>query len=120
MKGRSGAPVKATYRGGHVKAIETRRGDRNVRVEHTGRPGERRVVTEHNGRRVVTEGRRGGYMERPYYNHGGHAYVQRTYYVGGRPYAYAYRSYYYGGYRYYGYAPAYYYQPVYYGWAYNP
>ena len=120
IKGRSGAPVKATYRDGHVKAIETRRGDRKVRVEHTGRPGERRVVTEHNGRRVVTEGRRGGYMERPYYNHGGNTYVQRTYYVNGQPYAYAYRSYYYGGYQYYGYAPAYYYQPVYYGWAYNP
>jgi hypothetical protein len=59
-------------------------------------------------------------MERPYLNRNGRAYVQRTYYVGGRSYVYAYRTYYYGGAPYYGYAPAYYYQPVYYGWAYNP
>jgi|SRR5215831_2671825 len=116
---RNGGAAKASYRGGHVRSVETRRGDRNIRIEHGAR-GQRRVVSEHNGRRVVSYGRRGGYSERAYYNHGGRAYYQRTYYYGGRRYAYAYRSYYYGGVRYYGYAPAYYYQPVYYGWAYNP
>jgi hypothetical protein len=119
FKSKSGGTVKASYRGGHVRSVETRKGDRNIRVEH-GAHGQRRVVTEHNGRRVVGMGRRGGYMERPYYNHGGRAYVQRTYYYGGQRYAYAYRGYYYGGVQYYGYAPAYYYQPAYYGWAYNP
>jgi hypothetical protein len=119
FKSKSGATVKASYRGGHVRSVETRRGDRNIRVEH-GAHGQRRVVTEHNGRRVVGMGRHGGYSQRAYYNHGGRAYVQRTYYYGGQRYAYAYRGYYYGGVQYYGYAPAYYYQPAYYGWAYNP
>ncbi len=119
FKSKSGATVKASYRGGHVRSVETRRGDRNIRVEH-GPRGQRRVVSEHNGRRVVGMGRHGGYSQRAYYNHGGRAYVQRSYYYGGRSYAYAYRPYYYGGVQYYGYAPAYYYQPVYYGWAYNP
>ncbi|MBZ5719814.1 MAG: hypothetical protein LAO03_05485 [Acidobacteriia bacterium] len=112
---RSGAKLQASYRGGHVRTIEAH----NMRIEH-GLRGERRIVAEHNGRRVVCVGGRRGYMERPYFNRGGRAYVQRTYYYGGRPYAYAYRTYYYGGRPYYGYAPAYYYRPAYYGWAYNP
>jgi hypothetical protein len=112
---KSGAKIQASYRGGHVRTIQAH----NMRIEH-GVRGERRIVAEHNGRRVVCVGGRRGYMERPYFNRGGRAYVQRTYYYGGRPYAYAYRTYYYGGRPYYGYAPAYYYQPVYYGWAYQP
>jgi hypothetical protein len=112
---RNGAKVQASYRGGHVRAIQTR----NMRIEH-GFRGERRIVAERNGRRVVVLGGRRGYMQRAYFNRGGRAYIQRTYYYGGRPYAYAYRTYYWGGRPYYGYAPAYYYRPVYYGWAYNP
>jgi hypothetical protein len=88
-------------------------------INHGVRGG-RRIESTHNGRRVVSEGRHGGYSQRAYYNHGGRSYVQRTYYRGGRSYAYGYRSYSYGGYPYYGYAPSYYYGPAYYGWAYNP
>jgi hypothetical protein len=112
---KSGAKIQASYRGGHVRTVQTR----NMRIEHKAH-GERKVVSQRNGRQIVATGRGRGYMQRPYYSHGGRTYVQRTYYVGGRPYAYAYRTYYYGGQPYYGYAPAYYYQPVYYGWAYNP
>jgi hypothetical protein len=90
-----------------------------MRIER-GLGNHRRVVMEHNGRRVVMVGRNRGFVQRAYYNRGGRAYVQRTYYVGGRPYAYAYRTYYYRGSPYYYYAPAYYYRPAYYGWAYNP
>ncbi len=78
------------------------------------------VVKEVNGRRIVANGRYGGYVERPYFSRGGRTYVQRTYVVGGRSYVSVYRSYTYGGVAYYGYVPAYYYQPVYYGWAYSP
>jgi hypothetical protein len=112
---KSGAKIQASYRGGHVRTIQTH----NMRIDHKAH-GERKVVSQRNGRQVVATGRGRGYMQRPYYSHGGRTYVQRTYYVGGRPYVYAYRTYYYGGQPYYGYAPAYYYQPVYYGWAYNP
>jgi hypothetical protein len=115
IKTRSGASVKASYKGGHVRTIQAH----NMKIEHSAH-GQRRIETVHNGRRVVSTGGHRGYMERPYLNRGGRAYVQRTYYVGGQSYVYAYRTYYYGGAPYYGYAPAYYYQPVYYGWAYNP
>jgi hypothetical protein len=112
---RSGAKIQASYRGGHVRTVQTH----NMRIEHKAH-GERKIVSQRNGRQIVATGRGRGYMQRPYYSHGGRTYVQRTYYVGGRPYVYAYRTYYYGGQPYYGYAPAYYYQPAYYGWAYNP
>jgi len=78
-----------------------------MKIEHSAH-GQRRIETVHNGRRVVSTGGHRGYMERPYLNRGGRAYVQRTYYVGGRSDVYAYRTYYYGGAPYYGYAPAYY------------
>jgi hypothetical protein len=75
----------------------------------------------HNGARIVSNGRRGGYVQRAYFARGGRTYVSRTYVVGGRAYVGVYRSYGYRGYCcYYGYAPAYYYGPAYYGWAYNP
>jgi hypothetical protein len=107
----------ATFRkNGQVRSIHTKSG---MTINH-GMQGNRHVVSTHNGRTVVSYGRHGGYSQRAYYNHGGHAYVQRTYYRGGHYYAYGYRSYYYGGHPYYGYAPAYYYGPAYYGWAYNP
>jgi hypothetical protein len=90
-----------------------------MHIEH-GMHGGRTVVSEHNGARVVTTGRHGGYVQRPYAVRNGHTYVQRTYVVNGRPYARVYRSYYYGGRPYYGYSPGFYYHPGFYGWAYNP
>ena len=74
----------------------------------------------HSGRRIVGYGPGRGYVERRYYTRPGRVYVQRTYIIGGRPYAFAYRSYRYRGIVFYRYAPAYYYRPVFYGWAYNP
>jgi hypothetical protein len=90
-----------------------------MHIEH-GMHGGRTVVSEHNGARVVTTGRHGGYVQRPYAVRNGHTYVSRTYVVNGHAYAHVYRSYYYGGHPYYGYYPAYYYNPGFYGWAYNP
>ena len=90
-----------------------------MHIEH-GLHGGRTVVSEHNGARVVTTGKRGGYVQRPYAVRNGHTYVSRTYVVNGRSYSHVYRSYYYGGRAYYGYYPGYYYHPGFYGWAYNP
>ena len=89
---------------------------------HRGLRPHDRVVERHfsGGRRVVSMGPHRGFSERAYINHGGHAYVQRTYVYGGRRYAYAYRTAYWGGRPYYRYAPGYYYHPGFYGWAYNP
>jgi hypothetical protein len=90
-----------------------------MHIEH-GMHGGRTVVSEHNGARVVTTGRHGGYVQRPYAVRNGHTYVSRTYVMNGHAYSHVYRSYYYGGHPYYGYYPAYYYNPGFYGWAYNP
>jgi hypothetical protein len=90
-----------------------------MHIEH-GLHGGRHVESTHNGVRVVSNGRRGGYVQRAYVTRGGHSYYSRTYYRGGREYAGVYRGYYYGGHPYYGYYPGYYYGPAYYGWAYNP
>jgi hypothetical protein len=90
-----------------------------MHIEH-GLHGGRTVVSEHNGARIVTTGKHGGYVQRPYAVRNGHTYVSRTYVVNGRSYTQVYRSYYYGGRAYYGYYPAYYYGPAFYGWAYNP
>ncbi|MGO8732764.1 MAG: hypothetical protein ACLQVM_08215 [Terriglobia bacterium] len=77
-------------------------------------------MSERNGRTLVSTGRRGGYVQRPYISRNGRAYYQRTYVVGGRSYARVYRGYDYRGVRYYGYVPDYYYHPGFYGWAFNP
>jgi hypothetical protein len=82
--------------------------------------GGRRVVSNRNGVRIVTTGRRGGYVQRAYVTRGGRSYYSRTYYYHGAYRTGVYRGYYYGGRPYYGYYPPYYYHPVYYGWAYNP
>ncbi len=82
--------------------------------------GERRVVSTRNGVRVVSQGRRGGYVQRAYVTRGGRSYYSRTYYAGGVYHTGVYQGYYYGGRPYYGYYAPYYYQPAYYGWAYNP
>jgi hypothetical protein len=90
-----------------------------MHIEH-GVRGERRVVATRNGVRVMSNGRRGGYVQRAYVTRGGRSYYSRTYYYHGAYRAGVYRGYYYGGHPYYGYYPAYYYRPAYYGWAYNP
>jgi hypothetical protein len=87
---------------------------------HRDLRGDRRFVAVRSGRRIVGFGSGRGYVERRYYTRPGRVYVQRTYIIGGRPYAYAYRSFRYRGVFFYRYAPAYYYHPVFYGWAYNP
>ena len=112
----SGHPASATFRpGGRVATVHAN----GMTINH-GLRGGRTIVAERNGRTIVSTGRRGGYVQRPYFNRGGRAYYQRTYVVGGRSYARVYRGYDYRGVRYYGYAPGYYYHPRFYGWAYNP
>lgn len=115
---------QVSLRGGGTAHIrpngEIRSVNRNgMHIEH-GMHGERRVVGMHNGARVVTVGRRGGYVQRAYVVRGGRSYYSRTYYYHGAYRTGVYRGYYYGGRPYYGYYPAYYYRPAYYGWAYNP
>src|SRR5246127_877784 len=91
-----------------------------MQIQH-GVHGGRTIVSTHNGARVVTTGRRGGYVQRNYVVRNGNTYVSRTYVVHNVTYTSVYRSYSYAGHCcYYGYAPAYYYHPMYYGWAYNP
>lgn len=112
LKGGGHASIRPN---GQIRSV-----DRNgMHIEH-GMHGGRTVVSEHNGARVVTTGRHGGYVQRPYVVRNGHTYVSRTYVVNGHAYAHVYRSYYYGGHAYYGYSPGYYYNPGFYGWAYNP
>lgn len=94
--------------------------NRNGMQIQRGMHGGRTVVSTRNGARVVTVGRRGGYVQRAYVTRGGRSYYSRTYYYHGAYRSGVYRGYYYGGRPYYGYYPAYYYRPAYYGWAYNP
>ncbi|HTS34249.1 MAG TPA: hypothetical protein VMH04_01180 [Candidatus Solibacter sp.] len=115
---------QVTLRGGgqaHIRPNgQIRSVNRNgMHIEH-GMHGGRTVVSTRNGVRVVSVGRRGGYVQRAYVVRGGRSYYSRTYYYHGAYRAGVYRGYYYGGRPYYGYYPAYYYHPVYYGWAYNP
>jgi hypothetical protein len=94
--------------------------DRGGNTINRGPRGERRVETVRADRsRVVSFGRRGGYVERPF-ERGGRPSVRRTYVVGGRSYAYVYRGHYYHGIPYFVYVPPYYYSPAYYGWIYRP
>ena len=76
--------------------------------------GERRIESNRDGRRVVSEGRNRGYVERPYTNRNGRVYVERTYWVDGRRRACAYREAEYHGVRYYNYVPVHYYHPTFY------
>jgi hypothetical protein len=85
-----------------------------------GLRGGRTIVSEHNGRTIVSEGRHGGYVQRPYFSRGGRTYYQRTYVRDGRAYSRVYRGYDYRGGHYYGYVPDHYYHPAFYGWAYHP
>jgi hypothetical protein len=112
LKGGGSAHIRPN---GQIRSV-----NRNgMHIEH-GVHGERRVVSTRNGVRVMSNGRRGGYVQRAYVTRGGRSYYSRTYYYHGEYRAGVYRGYYYGGHPYYGYYPAYYYHPVYYGWAYNP
>jgi hypothetical protein len=91
-----------------------------MQINH-GLRGERRIETvrpDHS--RVVSMGPHRGFVERPFSGRNGRAYVQRTYYAGGRPYVRVYRTSYYRGVPYYRYVPPYYFHPRFYGWAYNP
>jgi hypothetical protein len=85
-----------------------------------GERGGRTIRSEHNGRMVVNEGRRGGYVQRPYFSRGGRTYYSRTYYRDGHAYSRVYRGYDYRGRHYYGYVPGRFYHPGFYGWAYHP
>jgi hypothetical protein len=89
----------------------------------------RTVVSERSGGvRVVTTGKQGGYVQRPYLDHAGHPYVDRaghpyysrTYYNHGVHTTGVYRGYNYGGRTYYSYYPALYYRSAFYAWGYNP
>ena len=101
---------------GQVTAIRDKKGN----TINRGPRGERKVETVRADRtRVVSFGRRGGYVERPLYR-GGRQYLQRTYVVGGISYVHVYRGYHYHGRPYFVYVPPYYYAPAYYGWVFNP
>ena len=101
---------------GYVRTIHTSSG---MTINH-GAHGERRYESRRSdGGRIVGFGHGRGYAEHGYFR-GGHPYMQRTYFYGGRRYAYAYRGYYWHGHPYYGYVPPYYYSHAYYGWARTP
>jgi hypothetical protein len=85
-----------------------------------GLRGGRTIMSEHNGRTFVSTGRRGGYVQRPYFNRGGRTYYSRTYVRDGRAYSRVYRGYDYRGGHYFGYVPDRYYHAGFYGWAYRP
>jgi hypothetical protein len=113
-------------RGGGMAQISRRGNGRvadihaNGMAIHRSLRGGRTIVAERNGRTYVSMGRRGGYVQRPYFNRGGRAYYQRTYVAGGRSYARVYRGWDYHGVRYYGYVHPFFYHPAFYGWAYHP
>jgi hypothetical protein len=101
---------------GRVTSIRDKGGNTISR----GPRGERKVETVRADRsRVVTIGRRGGYVERPF-DRGGQQYVRRTFVIGGHSYVRVYRGHYYHGVPYFVYVPPFYYAPAYYGWVYNP
>jgi hypothetical protein len=90
-----------------------------MHIEHNMHGG-RTIVSERGGKRIVTTGRHGGYVQKSYMSRGGHSYYSRTYYDHGHYHAGLYRGYAYGGHTYYGYYPTAFYGPAFYGWAYNP
>jgi hypothetical protein len=82
--------------------------------------GGRTIVSERSGKRIVSTGGQGGYVQRPYINRGGRSYYARTSYDHGVARSGVYRGYSYGGRTYYGYQPPAYYHPAFYGWAASP
>jgi hypothetical protein len=104
------------HQDGTVNSIRTKDGIQIDRSVH----GSRTIVSERNGQRIVSTGAARGYLQRPYVNHDGRTYVQRTYVVNNNTYVSVYRTYSFRNVTYYNYVPVYYYQPVFYGWVYNP
>jgi len=87
---------------------------------YRGPGGERRIVHRlPGGGLAVANGRGHGYVQRRVTVRG-NVFVQRTYYVGGRPQARFYRPYYYHGVAFNVYAPLRFYSPRFYAWAYSP
>ena len=127
MQGRPGGPgpgYAAGHPGGAYGGARPGQGRMVVRSANTtvyrGPGGERRIV--HNlpgGGIAVSNGRGHGYVQRSVTVRGG-VFVQRTYFVGGRPQARFYRPYYYGGVHFNVYAPLRFYSPRFYAWAYRP
>ena len=112
----SGGRTAAFRPDGRVSAIHAG----GMQINH-GLRGERQIVTvrpDHS--RVVSMGPHRGYVERPYLARNGRAYVQRTYWAGGRPYVRVYRAQYFRGVPYYGYVSPFFFHPRFYLWAYNP
>lgn len=72
------------------------------------------------GRVIVTNGRGHGYVQRPITTVRGRSFVQRTYFVGGRPRAVFYRPMVYRGIAFNLYTPVRFYSPRFYAWAYAP
>jgi len=105
----------STHANGRVASIHAN----GMEINH-GMRGGRTIRSERNGHMIVNEGRRGGYVQRPYFNRGGRSYYSRTYYRDGHAYSRVYRGYDYHGGHYYGYVPEHYYHPGFYGWAYRP
>jgi len=115
-----GTDGKEAHFGSKGEINEIRDPRRNMVIQRGLRGGDTKIVTVRNGRRLVSMGRYGGYSERPYLNHNGHTYYQRTYWNHGHAYARVYREQFYRGMHYYRYVPAYYYPPAFYGWASSP
>jgi hypothetical protein len=115
---------QVSLRGGGTARVRSngqiRSVDKNgMHIEHNLHGG-RTTVSERNGKRIVTNGKHGGYVQRAYVTRGGHSYYARTYYDHGVYRSGVYRGYSYGGHAYYGYQPAFYYHPAFYAWGYNP
>ncbi len=85
-----------------------------MHIEHNLHGG-RTTVSEHNGTRVATNGKNGGYVQKPMAGEKG--YFARTTVDHGVAHSAVYRGYSYGGRTYYGYQPAAYYNPGFYGYA---
>jgi hypothetical protein len=95
------------------------RNDAPMDIHHRLAGGRRVEVTRADHSRVVAEGGRRGFVERPYLFHG-HEFAHRTYFVNGRAY-----DRFYGRFEYRGavlavYAPVSYYPTAFYTWAYYP
>lgn len=88
-------------------------------ITHTLAGGNRSEFVRADHSVVVSNGRRFGYVQRPFAV-GGVSYVQRTYVSGGRTYVNVYRPYMYHGIGLNIYVAPRYYSPAFYGWAYSP
>jgi len=102
---------------GHPTVVHTSTG---ATVVHAPGNVRRTVIARPNGRVIVTNGGGHGYVQRPVTVRGGRTFVQRTYYVGGRPYGRFYRPASYRGVPLNIYTPVRFYSPRFYAWAYTP